>query len=88
LGENQKPQVRFLTSGKDRFFSLSTAPDGRKIKISLTDAMTRLILNNTLATCGFRGRNAADTPFHRVHVTTKSFSTVCVLISGNNKANI
>lgn len=47
------PQARFLTCGKARSCSFSAAPDGCKIKLSLTDAITCLILDNTVAACGF-----------------------------------
>ena len=49
----KNPQAKFLTCGKDRFFMFPAAPDGCKIKINSIDAMTRFILNNTFAACGF-----------------------------------
>ena len=51
------PQARFLTCGKDRFFTFSAALDECRIKVISTDAMTRFILDTTIAACGF-GRSS------------------------------
>ena len=51
--------VDFQSAGKifnlrqRRFFMVSSAPDGCKIKIGLADAMTRFILTYTITACGF-----------------------------------
>ena len=47
------PQAKFLTCGKDRFCTLSVAPDGCKMRVGSTYATTHFILHKAIATCGF-----------------------------------